>query len=102
MVILTNYGMLVKSGIDISGLSLGVEDYGLDDNAAILYPNPSNDIVSFSDTSIREIEIYDINGRKVLSDEGRTISVKTLSKGIYIVKGTTSENISITRKLIKN
>ncbi len=102
MVILTNYGILVKSGVDISGLSLKIEDHSLEDSTTSLYPNPSNDMASFLNGSIGTIEVYDMNGRNVLNSVGNSISVKNLSNGIYIVKGKTSENISVNRKLIKN
>lgn len=66
-----------------------------------LYPNPASDIVSFSDKIIKYVEVFDINGRKMLSNNSNSISVKTLPKGIYIIKGATSKNISVTKRLIK-
>ncbi|MBT8394105.1 MAG: T9SS type A sorting domain-containing protein, partial [Bacteroidia bacterium] len=82
--------------------TLGLEN--IEDNSAhvSLFPNPANDVMSFSDTSINEVTVFDINGRKVLYSQSNSISVNSLSKGVYIVKGITADNISITRKLIKN
>ncbi|GAA4892104.1 hypothetical protein GCM10023311_15680 [Flaviramulus aquimarinus] len=102
IVVFTNYGLLVKTGIDITGLTLGTDTNQLSGNKTLLYPNPTKGIVAFSDHTIKNIKVYDMNGRNVLNGEGNTISVKTLSKGIYIIKGTTSENTFIAKKLIKN
>jgi hypothetical protein len=68
-----------------------------------IFPNPTNDIVSFSDNSIKTVTVYDINGRKVLSTtNSNSFSVKTLAKGIYIVKAIGENNAIATKKLIKN
>ncbi len=86
--------------LTITNESLGIE--GFENNPPItLYPNPTNDIVSFSDTTIKHIEVFDLNGRKVLTENNSTFSVKHLAQGIYIVKGTNTDNISVSRKLIK-
>jgi hypothetical protein len=101
MVLLTNYGMLIKTGIDISSLTLSVDDVSLKNSNLLLYPNPANDIVSFSNNSIKIITVYDINGRKVLSTtNSNSFSVKTLAQGVYIVKGTRDNNVVVTKKLI--
>ncbi|MBN4070615.1 T9SS type A sorting domain-containing protein [Olleya sp. AH-315-F22] len=101
MVILTNYGLLIKTAIDISNLLLSTDDVSLKDANLLLYPNPASDIVSFSDNTIKNVEVYDINGRKVLSTiNSNSFSVKTLAKGLYIVKGTSDNNVVVTKKLI--
>lgn len=100
-ILYTNFGFLVKSGINTSQITLSANDFKTY-NTAQLYPNPASDMVLFSDNSIKKIEVFDLNGRKVLDAGSNSISVKNLSKGIYIVKGTTSENISILKKLVKN
>jgi Secretion system C-terminal sorting domain len=101
LMFLTNYGVLIKTGIDISNLTLSVDDVSLKDSNLLLYPNPANDMVSFSDNSIKTITVYDINGRKVLSTtNSNSFSVKTLAQGIYIVKGTSDNNVVVTKKLV--
>jgi len=101
MVILTNYGLLMKTGIDVSNLTLSTDDASLKDTNLFLYPNPAKDRVSFSDNSIKNITVYDINGRKVLSTtNSNSFSVKTLAQGVYIVKGTNDNNVVVTKKLV--
>jgi hypothetical protein len=101
LILHTNYGLIYKPGINVSS-SLNVDENLFTENKISVYPNPANDIIYFSNKTITSIEIFDINGRKVLNSETNSVSVKTLSKGIYIVRGTTSENISVSKKLIKN
>lgn len=88
--------------LTVTNKVLGLADLEKELSSVKLYPNPTNDITSFSEILIIKTEVFNINGRKVLSSEANSISTKTLSKGIYIIKGTTSENISITKKLVKN
>jgi hypothetical protein len=98
---LTNYGLLIKTAIDVSNLLLDTNDVFIKDSTLLLYPNPANDIVSFSDNSIKNIAVYDINGHKILSTtNSNSFSVKTLAQGIYIVKGTSDNNVVVTKKLI--
>ena len=101
IVLLTNYGILLKTGIDISNLSLGTQDYTID-NDVKLYPNPANDLMSMSDKSIISIEVFDVSGKSVLATKSNTLSVKHLTNGIYIIKAKTQNGSEIVRKLIKN
>ncbi|MBC3759871.1 T9SS type A sorting domain-containing protein [Hyunsoonleella sp. SJ7] len=101
MVLFTNYGMLIKTAIDISNLLLDVKQYQSNINPIVLFPNPALDTVSFSNKSILKTEIFDLNGRKLLSTNGYTISVKSLPNGLYVAKGATQDNKTISRKLIK-
>jgi Secretion system C-terminal sorting domain len=99
--LLTNYGVLIKTGVDITNLILSTDDVSLKNTGLLLYPNPANDMVSFSNNSIKTITVYDINGRKVLSTENSaSFSVKTLAQGVYIVKGISDNNVVVTKKLI--
>jgi hypothetical protein len=88
--------------LTITNETLGIENFeeGL---PIVLYPNPATDMVSFSDNTINNIEVFDINGRRVLYIKNtNTFSVKSLSNGIYIVKAINNNNETITKKLIKN
>jgi hypothetical protein len=101
-VLLTNYGLLIKKGIDISSLTLSAGNINSNLKDISIAPNPSNNYISFSDKTITSIAVFDINGRQVLSNNGNSISVKTLSNGLYIVKGITDNGFSVSKKLIKN
>ncbi|EDP72827.1 hypothetical protein FBALC1_17037 [Flavobacteriales bacterium ALC-1] len=100
-VISTNYGLLINTAIDYSSIALDVDEV----STAIdfkLYPNPANDIVSITDENIVSVEVYDLNGRNILSTKSNTFSIKHLSNGVYILKILGEDNYEVTKKLIKN
>ncbi|WP_370104075.1 T9SS type A sorting domain-containing protein [Winogradskyella sp.] len=99
---LTNYGLLVKTGVDISQLTLGDNDFEPNGRGVTLFPNPSRDVVSFSNDKVESVMVYDLNGRLVLSVSESTFSVKKLNKGVYVVKAQLHNGSSIVEKLIKN
>lgn len=68
------------------------------------YPNPATDFVRLSaNEKIDAVEVYNLNGRKVLSEVGTNnsldISVSSLNAGVYILK-TQIGNATGTHKLI--
>ncbi len=78
-------------------------------NVAI-YPNPASDsinIKSSNNTIIRSINIYDLKGSTVLTKDNvglseNKISINLLEDGIYMIKVTSENGISIVKKLIIN
>ncbi|BAO75524.1 hypothetical protein WPG_1294 [Winogradskyella sp. PG-2] len=99
-VINTNYGILINTAIDYSSIVLSVNDVVANDNLK-LHPNPTTDIITVSGENVISVEVFDINGRSVLSSKSNTLSVKHLSNGVYIVKVLGEGNSIITKKLIK-
>ncbi|MEM1001983.1 MAG: T9SS type A sorting domain-containing protein [Bacteroidota bacterium] len=98
----TTYGLLVNTAIDYSSLTLNTDDVVLNEKNVLIYPNPANDVVSFSDKSITKADLFDINGRKVLEVTDNSFSIKNLSKGVYFIKATTNNGSIESGKLIKN
>lgn len=71
-----------------------------------LYPNPVNDILNLSfDNQITTVSIYNIVGQEVITkavnSNETSINVAGLTTGTYLVKLTTTEGITIDRKMIK-
>lgn len=68
------------------------------------YPNPVKDILTINttNTEISLLEIYDLNGRRILSiaRPQNKISLATLNQGIYLTKLYSSKGIQ-TKKIIK-
>ena len=91
-----------KVVLTVTNKTLGIDDIEKELSSVKLYPNPTKDIATFSDHRITKIEVFDINGRRLLSINGYTISVKHLSKGIYLIKRTTAANKTIVKRLIKD
>lgn len=77
----------------------------------IMYPNPTNDEVTFSMENtvetIQSISITDVLGKTVMtindnSSNEINIDVSNLSKGVYLVEITTESNLKATKKLVVN
>ena len=68
-----------------------------------VYPNPTTDkIVIQSDFPVVfSTTIYDITGTVMMRSEEKSISMKDLAKGLYLVKVNFKDNRTITRKVIK-
>jgi len=74
-----------------------VEQHNIKQNIT-LYPNPTNNIINFSET-LKDIKVYNVYGQFVLSQIGatNTLSVKGLSDGVYFI-----HTINATFKFIVN
>ncbi len=51
-----------------------------------IYPNPVSNILTIKSKGNVNSEIYDMNGRKVLTSNSKNIDVKQLSAGVYSIK----------------
>lgn len=66
-----------------------------------LYPNPANDVLNIEMTNeVQLVEIYNIQGQKVVTSNQKQINVSDLSSGMYMVKVQDSENAIATKKVI--
>lgn len=75
------------------------------DRSVSIYPNPTSDVVNLkSDFTIRSIQVYDIQGRilitKLLSEENTSVDLSNYSSGIYYLKINTDKGAK-TEKLVK-
>ena len=79
--------------------ALGTADFGYANNTILLYPNPAQEVLNISSSnSITKIEVYDLLGKKVASNENASnVNVADLGKGAYIVK-VVQENGSVAAK----
>lgn len=84
---------------------LGVPTTGITSFA--IYPNPAEDTISISHdpamAAITSVEIFDMVGRVVLRPalQNDSMSVKSLSKGTYIVLIRTEDGKALTQKFLK-
>ncbi|CAM3251099.1 T9SS-dependent M36 family metallopeptidase [Aequorivita lipolytica] len=91
------------------GCELGVSDNGADEINFIVFPNPSNgeiNIKSKYDVGDATISIFDMNGRKVFSQEvelrqNASVNASGLNTGIYLMQIESADR-SQTTKLIIN
>ncbi|WP_108808277.1 T9SS type A sorting domain-containing protein [Aquimarina spinulae] len=65
-------------------------------------PNPASNIISIKgNTGITSVEIYSIQGRKVLTSDSKTIDISGLINGLYILKLHTKDSVVETFKIMK-
>lgn len=77
-----------------------------DTNQIKIYPNPSSNyltILNINSLDIKEISIYDINGKHVknCTDFNTSIKISELTEGIYILKIRTKEGETFSEQFIK-
>jgi hypothetical protein len=66
-----------------------------------LHPNPVSDVLNIETAlEIQSVEIYTIQGQKVVSSTEKQINVSHLASGIYLVKTQDSNNKISTNKII--
>ena len=83
---------------------VGIDDFPTSTSqqpAVSLYPNPGVDFVTVQlhrpDDSIRTVEVFDLNGRKVLSTSQSTVNIAPLPSGAYLFRITTADNVFHTK-----
>ena len=92
------------------GYVLMLEDIKVADPAGIdavntvnvaIYPNPAYDVLNIEGEGIRMIEMFDVNGRSVLTSmTAGQINMANLVNGVYVVRVTTDNGIR-TEKIVK-
>ena len=69
----------------------------------IIYPNPTTSIVTLQGDKQYDIEVYTLQGKKVMALTGNTIDMSHLSSATYIVKALDKvENEEVSYKVVKN
>jgi len=95
--------------IALHGVSnLGINDQD-NDHGIVIYPNPTTGILEIAGQArndVRNVEVFDVYGRKVLShhlitsSSNHLINISHLSSGMYFIQVTTEAG-TITKKVIK-
>ncbi|WP_439132205.1 FG-GAP-like repeat-containing protein [Polaribacter sp.] len=68
-----------------------------------LYPNPAEATLSisvFNNLEFINVEIFNLQGKKVISSKSKSVSIESLSSGVYLAKVLTNNGIS-NQKFIK-
>lgn len=99
-----NPSLLFSPGTDNQGATLSIENFN--DLNFSFYPNPSvNGFVTIQSnfTGEKEIEIYDLNGRRVLKtiSDTNVIDVTSLNTGLYLMKINFNNSSQIKKLIIK-
>ena len=56
------------------------------DNRPTLFPNPTNSMLSLNSNKNYKIQVFDLNGRKLMEQNGNTLNMEHLSNATYVVK----------------
>lgn len=69
-----------------------------------VYPNPVVDYLHFSSNDVYSVEVYNILGARVSSQNAvNSVDMTNLNKGVYIVKALNNETLNVsTVKVVKN
>lgn len=80
---------------------LSSSDFSQNNLEVALYPNPAKDMLNIETTlEVQSVEIFNIQGQKVLETNQNQINVSNLSSGMYMVKIQDIENNVATKKVI--
>jgi sugar lactone lactonase YvrE len=95
----------VLSDAEISSLhtnnTLTSENFNLNNLEVKLYPNPVRDILNIEiENDIQSIEIYNIQGQKVLSSNQKQINVSDLATGMYMIRIQDIDDNIATKKIV--
>jgi hypothetical protein len=82
---------------------LGINDVEFANNTIAFYPNPAQEVLNVSSAnSITKIEVYDLLGKKVASNNNaKNVNVAALGKGVYIVKVAQENGSVVAKRFIK-
>ena len=97
-----NYAL---SAAEVSSLytsnTLSSSDFSQNNLEVALYPNPVRDVLNIeTNLDIQSVEIYNIQGQKVLSSNQKQINVSDLAAGMYMVRIQDAENNIATKKIV--
>jgi hypothetical protein len=76
---------IIEYDLNAQTISLNTNDTKLD-NKIQLFPNPTNSRLSLNSDKDYNIEVFDLNGRKIMEVQGNNLDMSNLSKATYIVK----------------
>ena len=82
-----------------------IEEDNETDNFVTIHPNPTTGLVTITGENLRQAEVFNMLGQKVLSVQGEgnelCVNLATLPAGIYFVNVTDCEGRKCVRKLVK-
>jgi len=82
--------------------TLSSSDFNQNNLKVAMYPNPVNDVLNIEiENEIKSVEIYNIQGQKVLQSTYKQIETNSLNSGIYMVRVEDVNGAVATQKLMK-
>ena len=69
---------------------------------AEIYPNPVQDVLNINvDNAIKSVEVFTLQGQKILNSTSNEVDMSSLNSGVYLVKITDENNSMTTQKIVK-
>ena len=91
------YGLYLSQ----SQIVLNSQSFQTKNLKATIYPNPaSNNFTIQIENEVKLVEIYSLQGQKVLTSNTKNVNVSSLSKGMYLVRIEDENNAVATQKLV--
>ncbi|SFB04250.1 Por secretion system C-terminal sorting domain-containing protein [Flavobacterium swingsii] len=82
--------------------TLSSPDFSQNNLKVAVYPNPVSDILNIeTETEIKSVEIYNLQGQKIKTALSKQINVSDLASGIYMVRIEDTNNAVETKKIVK-
>jgi|SRR5690625_39633 len=98
-----NYGNdAYYDNIRITSSTLGVEEQEFE--KIKIYPNPTSDFVNIElqgAQNVKEISVYNITGKRIVSQNKTKVDLRLLPSGTYILKISMTDGQNLIRKVIK-
>jgi DNA gyrase/topoisomerase IV subunit B len=100
----TSFGNGMKVG---TSNVLGLSEVTFDKTTISIYPNPFNESINFSNSNlgnlITHINVYDTNGRLILStpNENNSIHTSSFTSGMYVLEFILNDHSKQYRKVVK-
>ena len=87
--------------VNFACATLSTSDFDL--NEISLYPNPTNSVFNLEipNEVVKQVEIYDLSGKKLLKSNQHQIDVSSFATGIYMVQIQTESGKTRVSKLVK-
>ena len=84
----------------LNGAILSNEDFNSNNLKFSLYPNPATDILNIEmESELKSVEIYSLQGQKVLTSNLKEINTSSLASGLYMVRVENVDGAIATKKL---
>ena len=90
--------LLVKGDNQVN---MSSNDFNIQNLKVSMYPNPATDNFSIEmENELKSVEIYSLQGQKVMSATSKNVNVSNLSKGMYLVRIEDENNAVATQKVV--
>lgn len=97
-----NYALTATEVLNLfNNNTLSTSDFSQNNLKVSMYPNPVSEILNIeTETAIKLVEIYNIQGQKVKTSNQKQLNVADLAAGLYLVKIQDIENNTAINKIV--